>query len=429
MGLRTASVRHPHVEVMAPALTETTKNHFSLPSKEQLENASHIESYEKSKCINPQQSYFQINKSKDISLSGINNECDCNKTNKSFSQLITQNGVNHNLVSNIMSSSSHSDVCNQENKMGLQKTVLTFSAMSRQKVKNMGHILSSNMESVISENDISCANDMEAHVEEIINNFKSSESEKVTTSANELSNDNEMFAMTGGELTNNFSPFEKDLLDNVDVMNIEMEDQHDDSVNIQKESHTKDLFLEMERKHVEIKRRLDFLRRRAHKLQSQLLGQHMSYEISGIFENVCRLLKKPKDIFEMNGSGLLSSEGFSVKNKPVSPICAKNFIRKLEITSLMQANSVSHHKICSKYFGSGSVEYPLLKNISCGSVNILPWPMDEKANMNKIASQLKTQLAVSQKELDSEATESSSGGESCDEVQNYINPHQQYLSV
>jgi KAT8 regulatory NSL complex subunit 1 len=36
---------------------------------------------------------------------------------------------------------------------------------------------------------------------------------------------------------------------------------------------------------------------------------------------------------------------------------------------------------------------------------------------------------VVQHEVDSEATESSSGGESCDEMQNYNNPHQQYLSM
>lgn len=427
MGLRTASVRHPHVEVMAPALTETAKIHFSLPPKEQLENASPIEIYEETKCINHRHSYFQINSSKDIQFSGINNECDCKKfANNSFNQLVTQKGVNHNIASNIMSSSSHSNVCDQENKMGLQKTVLNFSAMNRQKFKNMEHIFSSNLDSVVSETDISCASDLEVQMDNI-SDFKSVDAEKISSTENELSNDNEMFVMTG-ELANNFSPFEKDLLDNVDVMNIEMEDQHDDAVDIQKESHTKDMFIEIEKKHVEIKRRLDFLRRRAHKLQARLLGQHMSYEVSGIYENVYRTLKKPKDVFDINSSGLLCDEIISEK-KPISSICAKNFIRKLEITSVMQANSISHHKICSKYFGSGSVEYPVLKNISCGSINVLPWPKEEKKHLNKIANQLQTQLAFSQKEVDSEATESSSGGESCDEMQNYSNPHQQYLSV
>lgn len=421
MGLRTASVRHPHVEVMAPALTETAKIHFSLPSKEALENSNSIEIYEPHRCIDNRQSYFQINDSKDTSFSGNNEKIRSN----SFNQLITQTSVNHNTVSNIMSSSSQSHVCDQENKMGLQKTVLNFSAMNKQR-KNMEQIFSSNLESV-PETDLSCTSDLEAQVNDIINDFKSVEGGKINSTGNVLGNDSELFALASGDLSNNFSSFEKDLLDNVDVMNIEMED-HDGNVDIHKESHTKDLFNEIERKHVEIKRKLDFLRRRAHKLQSRLLGQHMSYEISGIYENVYRILKKP-NAYELDTSGLLLGDRIPEKNKPISSVCAKNFIRKLEITSVMQANSQSHNRLYSKYFGSGSVEIPLLKNSSCGSINILPWPVEEKVNLQKIANQLKTQLAVSHKEVDSEATESSSGGESCDEMQSYNNPHQQYLTV
>lgn len=425
MGLRTASVRHPHVEVMAPALTETTKIQFSLPSKQHLENATPVDIYT-SKCLD-QQTYFKINESQEFSsFSEVNNESICNKLkNNSFKQLIVQRGINYNLISNIMSSSP-SPSCDQENKMGLQKTILNFSNMNKQKLKNMERLFS-NIESV-QETELSCTGDLGARVDDIISAFKSIEGDKLSTEGTELGN-NEIFSMGGADLANNLSPFEKDLLENVDVMNIEMEDQHDDTANIQKESQAKDLLKEIEKRHVKIERKLDFLRRRAHKLQSRLLGQHVSHEISGVYENVYRLLKKPKDICHLNSSRIIPYESVKEKVKPFSPSCAKNLIRKLEMTSLLQANSFSHQKCGSKYFGSGSVELPLFRNVSSGIINLIPWAIEEKGELCKMSSQLKTQLCLSQKEVDSEVTESSSGGESCDEMQSYNNPHQQYLSV
>lgn len=421
MGLRTASVRHPHVEVMAPALTESAKIHFSLPPKEHVEKTP-VELYAASECIDLQDSYFQIDNSKDICFAKVNNDRISDKlTNSTFKQIVSQTGINHNLLSNIMN--RHTPMCDQ-GKMGIQKTLLSFSNMNKPRLKNKEQILAKKG-SGISENEIICSTDLVSSAKDE-STFKSGE--KLSTPGNDLCNDTEIFPMEGADLTNNFSPFEKDLLENVDVMSIGIEDQHDDTVEPEKESQAKDLLKEIERRQIKIERKLEFLRRRAHKLQSRLLGHHVSCEISGIYENVYTILKKPKDIYELN-TPRLACDNIAGSMKLFSSSCAKNLIKKLEMTSVMQANSLTQQKVNSKYFGSGSVEFPLLKNISSGTINIMPWQIEEKGDLQKIANQLKTQLFLSQKEVDSEVTDSSSGGESCDEMQSYNNPHQQYLSV
>lgn len=428
MGLRTASVRHPHVEVMAPALTETTKIHFKLPSN--LKNACPVEICAGNRYINHKKSCFPVNTSKEISsVIKLNNESSCeNLTNSTFKQLVTQTDINLTTADNM--SSTQSLMCDQENKMGLQKTVLNLSSMNKQNIaKNMEQMLS-NLGSISPESENVCSSNLGPHMDSSCVFKSMDDKSKSNTAANDVINDHEMFAAACTDLANNLTPFEKDLLENVDVMGIEMEDQQDgDIVYVQKESQAKDLINEIEKKHIKIKRKLDFLRRRAHKLQSRLLSQHIGYEISGIFENVYKLLKRPKDLSEINSSQLLPYEYVPEKVTPCSISSTKNLIRKLQKASVLQAHSLSRQKVYSKYFGSGSVEIPPLRNMSTGIINILPWPVREKCELDKITCQLKTQLSLSQREVDSEATDSSSGGESCDEMHSYNNPHQQYLSV
>ncbi|KAG5882639.1 hypothetical protein JTB14_025112 [Gonioctena quinquepunctata] len=62
MGLRTASVRHTHVEVMAPALTETVQTqNFDLPPKSCLEPAFPINSYKKNKYLSETKQAYSKN--------------------------------------------------------------------------------------------------------------------------------------------------------------------------------------------------------------------------------------------------------------------------------------------------------------------------------------------------------------------------------
>ncbi|KAG5882640.1 hypothetical protein JTB14_025113 [Gonioctena quinquepunctata] len=294
-----------------------------------------------------------------------------------------------------------------------------------------------NLSSVLPENDGVCsAGDLVPNVEDIMQVIKSIEgSERLNNSANDLNSEGEeIFPMAGTDLTNNLSSFEKELLENVDVMNMTIEDQQDelDSVANQKESQANEVLVALQKKHAKVERRLDFLNRRVYKLQSRFVGQHVSSEIAGVFENVHRLLKKPKESFEeplLLGSMRAIETKPVEKLKPMSYSSAKTLVRKLEMSTVLQANTIARQKTGPKYFGSGSIEIPPPRNNTSGAINIIPWPIETKNELQKVAGQLKIQTSVTQKFVDSEATESSSGGESCDEMQNYNNPHQQYLSV
>lgn len=220
---------------------------------------------------------------------------------------------------------------------------------------------------------------------------------------------------------------DKDLLEQVDNMiNISMDDQPDELETAQKikENQAEALLSDLQRKHCRVERRLDFLRRRCFKMQARLMGQHVSSEMVGVFEQVHRLIKKPKESVE----GITTS--FSDYNAtPLSASTAKMLNRKLETAKVLQANTAARQRGVPKYFGSGSIETSLFRGSTSGQINIPQWSVEHKEEVGRVSRQLCAQLHVVQDEVDSEATESSSGAESCDESQNYNNPHQQYLSM
>ena len=204
-------------------------------------------------------------------------------------------------------------------------------------------------------------------------------------------------------------------LTDVDMMNMSMEEQPD-----LRESQARESLAELRAVQGRIERRLDFLRRKVRKLQARAMGQHVGGEVAGVYEYVHRSLKRLKD-------GSLEEE--RPVARPLSYGSTKAMLKKLEMAATLQANSVARQKHLPKYFGSGSSE-PGNHRISVpGIVNVPPWPIEHKQELQKVAGLLHTELCLVQHDVDSEATESSSGGESCDEMQSYNNPHQQYLSM
>lgn len=420
MGLHTASLRHSHV-VMAPALTETVKVNFESCSINHLENENPIEIYDVNRFIKCKPCYL-INGSKNISSIKSNDESlSENISNIHFKQVMSE----------VNSSYCVNNMCEEECKMGLQKTVLKLSSLTSQENSKKEKLSSPNLESVIQDSG-NCISNRSACPGngDCFSICKSTDGIKTISTGTDINNDNEVFTVTHTDLRNNLSPFRyKDILETVNVINMEIADQQDiDNVDIQKELQTGDMLNLLRKNQAKTERKLDFLRRRAHKIQLRLLGEHISFEISGIFENVYKLLRKPKDFYEVNALGLLAGENIR-KRKPLSSNATKHLLRKLETTSMLQSNLISNNKIYLKYFGTGSIENPSTRNVSAGSINIIPWQVEEKYELYKLACHLKTQLLLSQEEVDSEATESSSGGESCDEMHCYNNPHQQYLSV
>lgn len=81
-----------------------------------------------------------------------------------------------------------------------------------------------------------------------------------------------------------------------------------------------------------------------------------------------------------------------------------------------------------RYFGSGSAEVPPSTDPVPGSM--LPkLPAEDRDAMKSVAWQLGTQLDLVESQLDSDATDSSSGGDSCDESVNYNNHLRNFMSM
>lgn len=206
--------------------------------------------------------------------------------------------------------------------------------------------------------------------------------------------------------TDVFTCLEKELLGDVDMISME-------------ETQTKDVIGELERNQAKLERKLDFLIRRVRKLQARHMGRHVSGEIAGVFENVHRSLKKMKDNVANPHENL----------KPMSAGAAKSLIRKLETSSMLQSTTMSRQRHGGKYFGSGSVDPMSYRSNMIGMTSVPPWTMEDKQELKKVVGLVHTELSLAQSEVDSEATVSSSGGESADEMQNYNNPLQQTLSM
>lgn len=415
MGLRTASVRRPDVDVMAPALTDTAQaQNFNLPPKSHLEPASPINSFETNKysptaakeCSEPASPLNTDDLSN--SLDALNPVNVCPKT-KQFDRYLTNlNGASDKIPLENNMSLSPSPMGDREDKMGLQKTGLNVNSVNKiRSASEVDQLFNTNLE---------------ANVEDIMQQvIKSIEnSDQLNNSSSDLT---EVLDIN----------IDKELLEHVDnMMDISIDDQQDELETAQKikENQAGVLLSDLQRKHARVERRLDFLRRRCFKLESKLMGQHISGEVVGVFEQVHRSIKKPKDCTDTSKSfGTTPCYDPTEKLKPLSTTSAKLLARKLEMAKILQANTSARQKNLPKYFGSGSIETCMFRNNTSGQANIPLWSQENKQELKKVADQLQVQLHLVQEELDSEATESSSGGESCDEFQSYNNPHQQYLSM
>lgn len=487
MGLRTASVRRPHVEVMAPALTETTQSQsFKLSSKDHIEPASPLNSSLDTKSYhiisNDQNDYCYKGGEDDndddniVDLGPLDKQIfgDNNVSNLNILALVSEtqqqgnveakcrddvnkasdNDGSDTIMNNSQTQSMGDHHQGDDDKMGLEKNQLTESVSDIHSDNNktatnandVDQILN-NLTAALPNSDVCSVSDLGQNDDDLMQVIKSIQgaSDHLNNTNNDL---NEEFCLGASDLGNNLT-FEK-LLNDVDMMNmnISMEEQQElDASDSLKESQSKDLIVELKNKLSKVERRLDFLRRKTVKLQARHMGQHVSSEIAGVFEYVNRSLKKGKDsttadnnnsstnnkAIESSIMNNVSTSSVSELNhekiKPMSYGSRKTLLKKLEMTAMLQTNSASRHRIGTRYFGSGSLEVAPFRNNTPGMISIATWPMDYKQELQKVSGLLHTELNLVQHEIDSEATESSSGGESCDEMQNYNNAHQQYLSM
>ncbi|XP_014473264.1 PREDICTED: KAT8 regulatory NSL complex subunit 1 [Dinoponera quadriceps] len=232
----------------------------------------------------------------------------------------------------------------------------------------------------------------------------------------------EMFAEEG------FASFERDLLNDVDVMSLCNDNMNiSDTVDQQKSNNLRLQHI-VAQKQFENERRSAFLLRRLRKLQARTVGRHVAEETTGVLELAHHGVKKYLFQELVN----ISSKS-NVRNFPEISSSLHSFLQKIEKMCVAQSNSANRQRVCCRYFGGGSRDNLAGASGSNGS-NRQPVFGTHQVKLNgeeveSVAGPLSTQLHVVESNLDSDCTASSSGGESCDEMQTFNNPHQQHLPI
>lgn len=273
--------------------------------------------------------------------------------------------------------------------------------------------------------------DIGQNVEDILQVIKSIEGVENAENISAGSSEQVQSAVDGVEMFSmpeeGFSSFERDLLNDVDVISICNNINIADTVDQQK---TNNLKLQQDivaQKQFENERRCAFLLRRLRKLQARIIGRHVAEENTGVLELAHHGVKKYLFQELVN----ISSKS-SVRNFPEISSSLSSFLQKIEKMCVAQSNSVNRQRLCCRYFGGGSRDNLGSTSGTNGNrqpVFGTPQVKVKGEEVESMAGPLATQLHIVESNLDSDCTASSSGGESCDEMQTFNNPHQQHLSM
>lgn len=233
----------------------------------------------------------------------------------------------------------------------------------------------------------------------------------------------EMFPIPEG-----FSSFERDLLNDVDVMSLCNENMNIDAVEQQKFNNLRTQQDAVAQKQFESERRCAFLLRRLRKLQARIIGRHVAEENTGVLELAHHGVKK----YFLQELVNISSKS-SVRNFPEISSSLNSFLQKLEKTTVAQSNGViNRQRICCRYFGGGSRDNIGAQSSSTTNRHPLfctPQVKIQRNDVENVVGPLASHLHTVEANLDSDCTASSSGGESCDEMQTFNNPHQQPIPM
>ncbi|KAF5308398.1 hypothetical protein FQR65_LT06219 [Abscondita terminalis] len=441
MGLSTASVRHPHVMVMAPALTKATQSqNFKIPP-----SSPTTQSTTPSNGRDEHHVYQSLEGDSCEKTTNLGNAND----NLNTLALVSEILKNNSYISNHLADKDKNDILSypsdimnsvplhmgdQKDKMGLRKAGLDIvSAIIKEKTpsSDVDQLLNS-LEAELPGSDITgCGEIGQEDIMQVIKCIESS-GDRLGASASDITSETDsMFPLSGTDLTSNLTSFEKELLNDVEVMNMGIEEPLETSTAV-RENDAKEQVANLQKKHAKLERKLEFILRRLRKLQAKQIGQHVSEEIAGVYEHVHRTLRRSKDNLPSQTDNVQYPNMYAdqlEKLKPISQISAKNLVKKLELSASLQANAVGRQKHIARYFGAGSVESNALRTALLGATTIPSWTPEHKMDLQRVSGHLYTEMRLLQREMDSEATLSSSGGESCDEMQQYTNPHQQYLVI
>lgn len=182
---------------------------------------------------------------------------------------------------------------------------------------------------------------------------------------------------------------------------------------------------ECESRQREIDRRTDFLLRRLRKAQMKILGEHVAGEIGNVLEEAQKSAKKA---FQQDLASLGPKAG-NARNFPELAGNMNSFLQKVSKTCNALGNSIAvRQRNSCRYFGAGSKDN-YISTANRGPVFGVPQIKLNGEQVEKVMGSLATKLKIVQDAFDSDCTASSSGGESCDEMQTFNNPHQQQLTM
>lgn len=348
--------------------------------------------------------------------------------------------------------------------MGLQKAGMDAAMASLLKDKPT----SNDVEQLL--NNLSATDDLGHNVDELMQVIKHMEGGAgVTVSDNTTT----AGIVTGGgdsEPTEMILPdaFDRELFGEVDMIGMCDEEALVGPVIVastSEEDRASEFLEELNRKQLKLERRSEFLLRRLRKLQARAMGRHVSGEVAGVFELVNRTLRMctkdiatissatstavsetnngvpntelPSETSTVTPSASNSASTAAIVSEPARAIGQKTvnrLVQQLHKSAVHQA-SVSRPKQPARYFGSGSLEPPAAQQrptaaaVAAGVVSVPSLAPEVREEMERTAGMLQSQLTMVESQLDSDATASSSGAESCDEMQTYNNPHQNFLSM
>jgi hypothetical protein len=229
---------------------------------------------------------------------------------------------------------------------------------------------------------------------------------------------------------------------------------------------------EISRDEQQLQRKMDFLIRRLYKLVARSTGLHASEEVAGFLEHVARhykkkemdskfpclstnsqesplhtltpeppinLLSSPSSVSNVHLNNTIASNLVEEKHpnetlKPVPISEMKSFLRRIENLSTIQSSMLSKRAHALKCFTKSSYSDSLSSLInkteaSASSNTISRFEDKDLEQLDQVSGLLMSEMRIIEKQIDSDATASSSGGDSADEMVVYNNHSQQPLSM
>lgn len=213
------------------------------------------------------------------------------------------------------------------------------------------------------------------------------------------------------------------LFNDVDVMNIGLEDVTTPI----KEPDTQEIRNEIEKRHIQMQRKCDFLIRRLRKIQASTMGIHLNEEINGLFEYTQKLLKRKdresKSISTMTPLSQLQNE----KQKQLSSYSLKSLVKRIDRVAIEQQCPTDK---TTKGASNSTITKANAIAVSVHPSGFIPTlDAPETKILNQTTGLITSEFKLIRSVLDSDATASSSGGESADEMIVHSNVTQAPLTM